>query len=253
MAKLVNLIPGREVVKEELDDMDVSLPSSVERFLDRAIRALKGYNLNKRKEQYVIAKLIDALGMTPSELMLAVQKLKKNKIVKREHVIKLKDLLKEASFLDNFKKVNSGYNPKKIIADFTKESGTDLTDKSTIDPEDKKDHERYVKDLKTWFDKMDKKGPTVKVGDLVSVSMKTIGKEGIGKIVKAVTMQGNFGYMGQAAPDKQPSWKIDCYSERNIGTSKQPIEYKGKSYYYQGTVYYPQHEEGDKNAFSKLK
>ena len=167
--------------------------------------------------------------------------------------ISLKSLLKEASFLDNFKKVNSGYNPKKIIADFSKESGTDLTDKSTIDPEDKKDHERYVKDLKTWFDKMDKKGPTVKVGDLVSVSMKTIGKEGIGKIVKAVTMQGNFGYMGQAAPDKQPSWKIDCYSERNIGTSKQPIEYKGKSYYYQGTVYYPQHEEGDKNAFSKLK
>ena len=83
MAKLVNLIPGREVVKEELDDMDVSLPSSAERFLDRAIRALKGYNLNRKKEQYVIAKLIDALGMTPSELMQAVQKLKKNKIVNR--------------------------------------------------------------------------------------------------------------------------------------------------------------------------
>lgn len=95
MAKLVNLIPGREIVKEELDDMDVSLPSSVERFLDRAIRALKGYNLNKRKEQYVIAKLIDALGMTPSELMQSVQKLKKNKIVNREHTIKLKDILKE--------------------------------------------------------------------------------------------------------------------------------------------------------------
>ena len=83
MAKLVNLIPGRQIVKEELDDMDMSLPSSIERFLDRAIRALKGYNLNRKKEQYVIAKLIDALGMTPSELMMAVQKLKKNKIVKR--------------------------------------------------------------------------------------------------------------------------------------------------------------------------
>ena len=83
MAKLVNLIPGRQIVKEELDDMDVSLPSSAERFLDRAIRALKGYNLSRRKEQYVIAKLIDALGMTPSELMQAVQKLKKNKIVNR--------------------------------------------------------------------------------------------------------------------------------------------------------------------------
>jgi hypothetical protein len=83
MAKLVNLIPGREIVKEELDDMDVALPSSAERFLDRAIKALKGYNLSKKKEQYVIAKLIDALGMTPTELMQAVQKLKKNKIVNR--------------------------------------------------------------------------------------------------------------------------------------------------------------------------
>jgi hypothetical protein len=88
MAKLVNLIPGRElpsskIVKEELDDMDVALPASAERFLDRAIKALKGYNLNRRKEQYVIAKLIDALDMTPSELMQAVQKLKKNKIVNR--------------------------------------------------------------------------------------------------------------------------------------------------------------------------
>ena len=83
MAKLVNLIPGRQIVKEELDDMDISLPSQVERFLDRVVKALKGYNLNKRKEQYVIAKLIDTLGMTPSELMLAVQKLKKNKIVNK--------------------------------------------------------------------------------------------------------------------------------------------------------------------------
>ena len=83
MAKLINLIPGRQIVKEELDDMDVALPATAERFLDRAIKALKGYNLNKRKEQYVIAKLIDALGMTPSELTQAVQKLKKNKIVNR--------------------------------------------------------------------------------------------------------------------------------------------------------------------------
>ena len=253
MAKLVNLIPGRQITKEQLDDFDTNLPTNVKRFLDKVVSQLKSYSLPRKKEVLVLATIIDALGMDKMELMRYVQKIKKSDILKREHTIKLKDLLKEASFLDNFKKVNSGYNPKKIIADFSKESGTDLTDKSTIDPEDKKDHERYVKDLKTWFDKMDKKGPTVKVGDLVSVSMKTIGKEGIGKIVKAVTMQGNFGYMGQAAPDKQPSWKIDCYSERNIGTSKQPIEYKGKSYYYQGTVYYPQHEEGDKNAFSKLK
>ena len=92
MAKLINLVPSnftdikvltKAEMNEDLEDMDVSIPSSVERFLDRAVKALKGYNLNKRKEQYVIAKLIDALGMTPSELQQAVQKIKKNKIVNR--------------------------------------------------------------------------------------------------------------------------------------------------------------------------
>ena len=88
MAKLVNLIPGREInskpkIKEELDDMDISLPSQLERFLDRALKVIKNYNLSRAKEQYVIAKLIDALDMNPSELSSAVQKLKKYKIVKR--------------------------------------------------------------------------------------------------------------------------------------------------------------------------
>jgi hypothetical protein len=83
MAKLVNLIPGREIVKEDLEDMDANLPAQVERFLDRAIRVVKGYNLSRRKEQMVIAKIIDALDMTPSELQQAVTKLKKYKIVKR--------------------------------------------------------------------------------------------------------------------------------------------------------------------------
>ena len=83
MAKLVNLIPGREIVKEDLEDMDANLPAQVERFLDRAIRVVKGYNLSRRKEQMVIAKIIDALDMNPSELQQAVQKLKKYKIVKR--------------------------------------------------------------------------------------------------------------------------------------------------------------------------
>ena len=82
MAKLINLIPGREI-KEDLEDMDVSIPSKVERFLDRALSVIKSYNLSKRKEQLVIAKLIDALGMTPQELQQAVMRLKKYKIVKK--------------------------------------------------------------------------------------------------------------------------------------------------------------------------
>ena len=80
--KLVNLLPGKEI-KEDLEDMDANLPAQVERFLDRAIRVVKGYNLSRRKEQMVIAKIIDALDMNPSELQQAVQKLKKYKIVKR--------------------------------------------------------------------------------------------------------------------------------------------------------------------------
>jgi len=81
MAKLVNLIPTNKVVKEDLEDMDISIPSKVERFLDRALSVIKSYNLPKRKEQLVIAKLVDALGMTPQELSQAVQRLKKYKIV----------------------------------------------------------------------------------------------------------------------------------------------------------------------------
>lgn len=80
--KLVNLVPGKEI-KEDLEDMDVSIPAKVERFLDRALSVIKSYNLSKRKEQLVIAKLVDALGMTPQDLSQAVQRLKKYKIVKR--------------------------------------------------------------------------------------------------------------------------------------------------------------------------
>ncbi len=83
MAKLINLVPGKQIQKEDLEDMDVSIPGKVERFLDRALSVIKSYNLSRKKEQLVIAKLVDALGMTPQELSTAVQKLKKNKIVKR--------------------------------------------------------------------------------------------------------------------------------------------------------------------------
>jgi hypothetical protein len=83
MAKLINLVPGRQIQKEALDDMDTALPSQMERFLDRAIKVIKNYNLSRKKEQFVIAKLIDALGMNPSELQQAVQKLKRNKIVRK--------------------------------------------------------------------------------------------------------------------------------------------------------------------------
>ena len=255
MAKLINLIPNahKPKINEALEDMEVALPSKVEKFLERLVQTIKSYNLPKKKEQAVIARVMDSMGVTTSELNQAVQKLKKYDIVKRQKTGNAEhdymgEGLNEESFLDNFKKVNRGYDPKQIIANFTKQSGKD-----NADVEDRADHKRYVKDMTAWFDKMEKNGPTVKVGDLVKVSMRSNGKEGIGKIVAATKMAGNFGFMGQAAPDNQPAWKIDCYTEKNIGTTKKPIEYKGKSYYYMGTLQYPQHEEGNKNTFSKLK
>ena len=81
MAKLINLIPGKQIQKEELEDMDISLPTQLERYLDKTIGIIKRYNLPRKKEQFIMAKLIDGLDMTPQELNQATQKLKKYKIV----------------------------------------------------------------------------------------------------------------------------------------------------------------------------
>lgn len=87
MAKLINLIPKNHKPKtnESLEDMEtVSLPPTMERFLDRTIGIIKGYNLNRKKEQLVIAKMLDALKLSPSELNQAVQKVKKYGVVTRQ-------------------------------------------------------------------------------------------------------------------------------------------------------------------------
>jgi hypothetical protein len=91
MTRLINLIPHnnrttKTVVNEELQDMEVSLPSTMERFLNKTIDIIKSYKLPRKKEQLVIAKMVDALGMSPIELTQVVSKLKKYDIVHREGV-----------------------------------------------------------------------------------------------------------------------------------------------------------------------
>ena len=81
--KLVNLIPGRELKKESIEDMDTALPAQMEKFLDRTINIIKSYNLPRKKEQLVIAKIIDSLGMDKQQLMQAISKIKKNDILKK--------------------------------------------------------------------------------------------------------------------------------------------------------------------------
>lgn len=86
MAKLVNLIPNNNKPKqnEALEDMDVALPAKVEKFLDRAVNIIKGYNLPRKKEQLVIAKIVDAMHLSTSDLSQAVTKLKKYGVVTRQ-------------------------------------------------------------------------------------------------------------------------------------------------------------------------
>jgi hypothetical protein len=72
-----------KAMRESLEDMDANLPSQVEKFLDRTINIIKGYSLSKKKEQLVIAKVIDALGMDKTQLSQTIQKIKKHDILKK--------------------------------------------------------------------------------------------------------------------------------------------------------------------------
>jgi hypothetical protein len=85
MKKLKDLIPNnKKPLNEAVEDMEVALPAKVERFLERLIQTIKSYNLPKKKEQAVIARVIDSLQITPSQLTQTVQKLKKYDVVRKK-------------------------------------------------------------------------------------------------------------------------------------------------------------------------
>lgn len=85
--KLVDLVPGKpvneKVVKEALDDLDTTLPQSVDRYLEKMVSQIKGMNLNRKKEILVLAKVIDAMGIDKQEMMRYIQNIKKNDILKK--------------------------------------------------------------------------------------------------------------------------------------------------------------------------
>ena len=99
MAKLINLVPNnyttakvisktemneKKAVKESIDDLDTTLPQSVERYLDRMVNQIKGMNLNRKKEILVLARVIEAMGMDKAELMRYIQKIKQNDILNKK-------------------------------------------------------------------------------------------------------------------------------------------------------------------------
>ena len=84
MAKLINLIPKKNiVVKESLEDLDTNLPVSIERYLDKMVNQIKGMSLSRKKEILVLAKVIEAMGIDKQELMRYVSKIKKNDILNK--------------------------------------------------------------------------------------------------------------------------------------------------------------------------
>ena len=171
------------------------------------------------------------------------------KIIREE----IRKVLSEETFYDKMKKINPGWSKEKALADFAdeyeKQGDWDDIDVSS----DYKDHQQYLKDSAKTLDNLAKKSPSVKVGDLVNVYARSIKRQCIGKIVKDTVMEGKFGYAGDVMPDKIPAWAIDCYTDRpGYEEQKKRLTVKGKTYYFVGTLVYPQYKEGDAKTFTKL-
>jgi hypothetical protein len=60
-----------------LDKLDVKLPAQAQRFLDKAVNAIKGAKLNRRKQIAALAKIIDGLGLDRKELARYITKIKR--------------------------------------------------------------------------------------------------------------------------------------------------------------------------------
>jgi hypothetical protein len=141
MAKLINLIPNNQKPKtnEALEDMEVALPSKVEKFLDRLVQTIKSYNLPKKKEQAVIARVMDSMGVTTSELNQAVQKLKKYDVVKRKKTGNddhdfMGENLNEASLLSTYyDDANADRSTMKMAKELDNLLKTLITDKRKLE------------------------------------------------------------------------------------------------------------------------
>ena len=79
--KRLKQIIKEELKKQSLQERDwnkVAVPAQVKRFQTRFIDALKGANLNRLKQVAVLYKVIDALGLSTQELVMYIQKIKRD-------------------------------------------------------------------------------------------------------------------------------------------------------------------------------
>jgi hypothetical protein len=168
----------------------------------------------------------------------AMNKIAGTELTKKQEIAIIRERLEQLNEVDSFakkmEKMNSGWNRKAVMKMIEKEyeKPEDWADTGFDVSADYEDHQEYLKGVKKWFDKMEKSKPTVKVGDIVKVKARSIGKEVYGRIKKEATMQGNFMFAGNVEPNKIPAWEIECYRDE---TMKQKL----------GTLQYPQHQEGE--------
>ena len=64
-------------IEEESKFDKVSIPTTVNRHLDRFVDAMKGSNLNRLKRSAILYKVVEASGLSMSQLMQDIQKIKK--------------------------------------------------------------------------------------------------------------------------------------------------------------------------------
>jgi len=74
----------KEMIKEELEsymkeqDLEkVAIPSNVKRFMNRFIDVVDDGKLNRQKQKAILYKVVKGLGISPQELQMYVQKVKK--------------------------------------------------------------------------------------------------------------------------------------------------------------------------------
>ena len=61
----------------EVDFDKIKLPSQVNRFLNKFVDSMKGANLNRIKRSAILYKVINASGLSTSQLMQDINKIKK--------------------------------------------------------------------------------------------------------------------------------------------------------------------------------
>ncbi len=71
-------------INEAMDDLEAPLPSQLTRFLQKTISIIKGYNLSRKKEALVMAKVIDAMGIDKSELNQIMSRVRKAGVLNKE-------------------------------------------------------------------------------------------------------------------------------------------------------------------------